>query len=68
VFLIQLKEIDMNRRPYASDWKEVRWDLEYSAELNRYWHNGRLYDELSASHNGLTGLGRQLKDIIKERT
>ena len=56
----------MSQRPYASDWKEIEPGLEYSAEIDRYWHNGRVYDERSARHNGLVGMGAQLKRLLKE--
>ena len=56
----------MSQKPYASDWKEIEPGLEYSAEIDRYWHNGRVYDERSARHNGLVGMGAQLKRLLKE--
>lgn len=52
------------KRPYATDWVKINDNVEYSKELNLYWHNKRVYDELSATHNGLIGLGAQLKKAI----
>lgn len=51
-------------KPYASDWVTLRKGLEHSTHLELYWCNNKVYDELSASHNGLIGLGHQLKEVI----
>jgi len=53
------------RKPYATDWVEVSPLVEYSKQCDLYWHAGVVYDELSARHNGIIGLGAQLKEIIK---
>ena len=53
------------KKPYADDWVKVRDDLEYSPRLQLYWHKGRVYDQLSASHNGIIGAGHQLKEVIR---
>lgn len=45
--------------------KEISPGLYYCGYKKLYWKNGKVYDELSASHNGLIGLGAQLKEIIK---
>jgi len=50
-------------KPYATDWKNVKPDVEYSKELDLYWYKGSVYDALSAAHNGIMGIGRILKDI-----
>jgi len=55
-------------KPYATDWKIVRPGLEYSKDLDLYYEKGYIYDALSATHNGIIGLGRILKDIIKGDT
>ena len=39
---------------------------EYSPHLKLYWCKGRVYDELSAMHNGIIGPGAQLRRIIAE--
>lgn len=53
-------------RPYASDWEAAGVDLQYSKELGLYWHRGRVYDERSARHNGLIGVGARLKAILAD--
>ena len=55
------------KKPYASDWKKINEDTEYSEELDRYWRKGRLYDELSASHNGIIGVGKIFKELLKDQ-
>jgi len=57
----------MAKRQYANDWTEHSPGVEYSKDLDLYYHNGRHYDRLSASHNGIIGLGALLKTIIKEK-
>jgi len=54
-------------KPYSDDWKEVRNHpgVEYSEHLDLFYTNGRIYDALSAAHNGIIGIGRILRDIIK---
>jgi len=52
-------------KPYADDWEQIRPDLQYSKSKDLYWHNGKVYDQLSASHNGIIGAGFQLKEVIK---
>jgi hypothetical protein len=55
------------KKPYASDWKVINYaGVQYSESLDRYWYRDRIYDERSANHNGLIGMGAQLKDLIKE--
>ena len=55
----------LNNRPYARDWTRINNDLEFSSTLQLYYYKGRVYDQLSASHNGIVGAGAQLKDLIK---
>ena len=56
----------MPTKPYASDWVRLNEHTEYSPSLQLYWHKGRVYDQLSASHNGIIGTGAALARIIKE--
>ena len=53
-------------KPYSDDWENIRPDLQYSKHLDLYWYKGKVYDQLSASHNGIIGLGYVLKQVIKE--
>jgi hypothetical protein len=55
----------MSNKPYATDWVTLHPGVEYSIQLNLYWSNNRVYDELSASHNGIIGPGHRAKEIIK---
>lgn len=45
--------------------EELSEGLWYCKQKHLWWKNGVVYDELSASHNGLIGLGAQLKETIK---
>lgn len=54
----------MQKKPYADDWQTLDTDLEYSDSLKLYYHKGQVYDELSAQHNGIVGLGARLRKII----
>ena len=45
---------------------EISEGLWYCEQRNLYWKDGVTYDELSADHNGLIGVGARLKKIIKE--
>ena len=56
----------MPTKPYASDWVRLDEHTEYSTSLQLYWHKGLVYDQLSASHNGIIGAGADLARIIKE--
>ena len=56
------------KKPYANDWEKIRDDLEYSPSLKLYWYKGRVYDQLSASHNGIVGAGHQLREIIRRES
>ena len=56
----------MPKKPYATDWVRLNEHTEYSPHLQLYWHKGRVYDQLSASHNGIIGTGADLARIIKE--
>lgn len=51
---------------YATDWKEISPGVEYSKELDLYYYKDRIYDALSAAHNGIIGVGRILRNVIKE--
>ena len=55
-------------RPHAPDWRVINptTGLEYSAEIARYWFRGRVYDEVSARHNGLVGQGALLAATAKK--
>lgn len=53
------------RNSIAGDWKEIESGLWFSEKLAMYWKDGRHYDRLSASHNGLIGAGAKLKKVIK---
>jgi phosphoglycerate dehydrogenase-like enzyme len=52
-------------RSYANDWKIYSEGFEYSVSLDLYYYQGKVYDELSAKHNGIIGLGSILKEIAK---
>lgn len=54
------------KRPYAEDWIDVGDDTQYSKHLEMWYKNGKCYDRLSANHNGITGAGAELKQIIKQ--
>jgi len=59
------------KKPYETDWKEISEGVFWSNHHQLYWSKllhpeGMVYCELSASHNGLIGLGAKLKTIIKE--
>ena len=58
----------MSRKPVAPDWVNVGDNTEFSRSLNLWYKNGVVYDERSAIHNGIIGLGRTLKEIIKNET
>lgn len=53
------------QQPHATDWTTIAQDLQYSKKLDRYWYKGRIYDERSANHNGIIGMGARLKEIIQ---
>ena len=55
-----------SRKPITNDWKTVSEGVEYSESLKLYWANGNVYDELSASHNGIIGCGLRFREIMKE--
>jgi hypothetical protein len=40
---------------------------DYSEQLKLYWKDDRVYDQLSAAHNGLIGSGSRLKEIIRSK-
>ena len=57
----------MAKKPFARDWVHVAAEVVYSKELN-LWYNQKTqtaYDETSARHNGIIGLGKQLKEMIQ---
>ncbi len=39
--------------------------LYHCPSLSLWWKNGVTYDELSASHNGIIGMGAQIKQMIR---
>ena len=45
---------------------EISLGLWYCEDKHLWWKDGNVYDELSARHNGLIGMGAQLKDIIEK--
>lgn len=45
--------------------EELSEGLYYCAKHNLWWKAGVVYDELSASHNGIIGMGAQLKRTIR---
>jgi hypothetical protein len=55
------------KKPCASDWQKLEDDLEYSKEEDLYWvpSTKTIYDERSAQHNGLIGMGAVLRSIAK---
>jgi len=64
----------MSRKPYADDWEVIDPELKdkgavhalwYSASLDRWWRNGTIYDEGSASHNGLIGAGYRFRNMLE---
>jgi len=52
-------------KPYADDWKVVSKGVEKSKSLGLYFKDGKVYDERSASHNGIIGLGVTLREIVE---
>lgn len=44
---------------------EVSPGLFYCRKLNLWWKDGVTYDEGSATHNGLIGVGAELKTTIE---
>jgi len=38
----------------------------YCEKKQLWWKEGVVYDKLSANHNGIIGVGLQLKSIIKQ--
>jgi hypothetical protein len=57
---------NMAKKRYANDWKKINDEVEYSEELNLYFYRGVHYDHRSATHNGIVGMGRSLKSVIKK--
>lgn len=55
-------------KTYSDDWKHIRADLQYSEKLELYYYDGTLFDELSANHNGIIGIGYKAKEIINGTT
>lgn len=47
--------------------EEIAPGLYYCKSKDLYFYKGRVYDQLSASHNGLIGMGAMLKNAIKEK-
>ena len=44
---------------------EISKGLWYCEKKHLWWKNGKVYDELSAHHNGLIGAGALLKELIR---
>jgi hypothetical protein len=59
-----------DRRPLQDDWVQVHSDLQFSAKSQLYWvpSTRKVYDTLSANHNGIIGVGALLRNIIKKET
>lgn len=53
------------KKPYADDWIFVNNETEYSKNLKLYWYNNKIYNELSAQHNGIIDLGYKLKKQLR---
>lgn len=47
-----------------NEYEDLGDGLYHCPKLNLWWKAGVTYDELSASHNGLIGMGAHLKEII----
>jgi hypothetical protein len=47
--------------------EEISEGLWYCKEKDLYWKDGKVYDQLSASHNGLIGTGVALREMAKYR-
>jgi len=67
---MDMKKLKENRRPYASDWILISEGTYHSSESNLYWSTrvnpkGCIYDERSANHNGIIGMGLDLRRIIQ---
>ena len=57
------------KKPIAPDWERINEKTEYSPSLDLFWANNKVYDNLSASHNGIIGPGYALrKQIQKENS
>jgi len=61
----------MNKQPYANDWKSINKHTQYNESKKLYWSTqenpkGSVYCQLSADHNGITGIGLQLKTMLEE--
>jgi hypothetical protein len=58
----------MAQQPYAEDWTPVGPGLVHSPKQDLWYdHNKqRVYDRRSAMHNGIIGIGAQLKEVISE--
>jgi hypothetical protein len=44
---------------------KINDDVTYDKEKNLYYYDGKVFDERSALHNGIFGLGAKLRDMIK---
>lgn len=55
------------RRPHASDWAQTSPDISHSESLQLWYSKGNkmAYDRTSADHNGITGMGSDLRNRIK---
>ena len=64
----------MTNKPYADDWEQIGttissgryYPVEYSKHKDLYWFQDTVYDEKSARHNGIIGVGSALKSLIAE--
>ena len=52
------------KKPYATDWEDQGRGIQYSPSLNLWYRDGMVYNQQSAEHNGITGPGKQLADML----
>lgn len=56
-----------SRRQCANDWINLGGGTSYSQELNLWFKDGMHYDEVSAHHNGIAGIGRHFAELLSNR-
>ena len=50
----------------GSDSEEISTGLWYCKQRNLWWKDGTVYDERSANHNGIIGMGASLSQLIRK--
>lgn len=45
--------------------EEISEGVWYCKQKDLYWKDGTVYDELSARHNGIIGIGAQLRKLTR---